>query len=121
MPSLFERLGGKGAVDVAVDKFYVKVLADPLLAPFFASTDMKKQAAHQKAFLTMAFGGPANYPGRAMREAHAALVKRGLTDKHFDAVVTHLAGTLKELGVKDADIAEVGKIAESVRKDVLGR
>jgi hemoglobin len=41
---LFERLGGQGAVDLAVDKFYGKVLADDLVKDFFKTVDMTKQA-----------------------------------------------------------------------------
>lgn len=51
--SVYDQLGGEAAVDIAVDKFYEKVLADPLVNGFFKDTDMKKQAAHQKAFLTV--------------------------------------------------------------------
>lgn len=121
MPTLYETLGGEPAVNAAVDIFYRKVLSDDRISRFFEGVDMEKQAQKQKAFLTMVFGGPHNYTGKDMRTAHARLVKDGLTDSHFDAVVENLAATLKELGVGDAHIGEVAKIAESVRGDVLGR
>lgn len=121
MSSLYERLGGAGAVDAAVDIFYRKVLSDDRIAHFFDTVDMERQAAKQKAFLTMVFGGPAHYTGKDMREGHRHLVKQGLDDTHFDAVVENLAATLAELGVPAADIAEVGAIANSVRSDVLDR
>jgi len=70
MSALFEKIGGGAAVDAAVDKFYEKVLADDRIKHFFEGVDMKRQADHQKKFLTFAFGGPANYSGRSMREAH---------------------------------------------------
>lgn len=121
MSSLYERLGGEAAIDAAVDRFYAKVLADDLLKPFFAHTDMEKQHRMQKAFLTMAFGGPGNYSGRGMRAAHEKVVSEGLSDEHFDAVVGHLATTLQELGVAEEDIAEVATVANSIRNDVLCR
>ncbi len=119
--SLYERIGGEAAVNAAVDIFYRKVLADDRINKFFEGVDMDKQAAKQKAFLTFAFGGPANYSGKDMREGHAHLVAKGLNDSHFDAVMEHLGATLKELGVADDLIAEAAAIAESVRNDVLGR
>ncbi len=119
--SLFERIGGEAAVDAAVDIFYRKVLADDRINSFFEGVDMDKQAAKQKAFLTFAFGGPANYSGKDMRDGHAHLVARGLNDSHFDAVMENLGATLKELGVADDLITEAAAIAESVRNDVLGR
>jgi hemoglobin len=119
--SLYERIGGEAAVDAAVDIFYRKVLSDHRINRFFESVDMEKQAAKQKAFLTMAFGGPANYSGEDMRNGHAHLVKLGLNDSHFDAVMEHLGATMEELKVAPELIAEAAAIAESTRNDVLGK
>lgn len=119
--TLYERIGGEAAVNAAVDLFYRKVLNDYRINRFFDSTDMDKQIAKQKAFFTMAFGGPNNYTGQDMRNAHAHLVKMGLDDSHFDAVMEHLGATLVELNVPANLIAEAAAIAESARKDVLGR
>jgi len=116
MSTLFERIGGEKAVDAAVDIFYEKVLADTRINSFFENLDMVAQARKQKAFLTMAFGGPHNYSGKDMRSGHAHL---GLTQEHFDAVVENLAATLTQLGVAASDIQEVAGIAESVKADVL--
>lgn len=119
--SLFDQLGGEAAVNAAVDIFYRKVLADHRINRFFDNVDMEQQAAKQKAFLTMAFGGPNNYTGTDMRNAHAKLVKMGLDDSHFDAVMEHLSGTLRELNAPENLISQVAAIAESTRSDVLGR
>ncbi len=118
MSTLYERLGGEAAVNAAVDIFYKKVLADERINHFFQNLDMVAQANKQKAFLTMAFGGPHNYSGKDMRVGHAHLA---LNEGHFNAVVELLAATLKELGVGDSDIGEVAKIANSVKDDVLNR
>ena len=120
-PSLYERLGGEAAVDAAVDVFYDKVLSDYRINRYFEKSDMAKQAAHLKAFLTFAFGGPNNYTGRSLRDGHARLVNNGLSDFHYDAVMEHLGATLKQLNVPDDLIEEVTAIAESVRNEVLGR
>ena len=119
--SLYEKLGGEAAVNAAVDIFYRKVLADYRINRFFDNSDMEKQAAKQKAFLTMAFGGPNNYSGQDMRNAHAHLVKMGLNASHFDAVMEHLGATLTELNVPAELIAQAAAIAESTRNDVLGK
>ena len=120
-PSLYEQLGGAAAVDAAVDIFYRKVLVDDRLSRFFEDVDMDRQAAKQKAFLTMVFGGPANYSGLDMRKGHAHLVKLGMNDSHVDAVIELLGQTLTELGVPAEKIGKVAAIAESVRDDVLSR
>ena len=54
---LYQEIGGEPAVNAAVDLFYRKVLKDDRMKRFFDGVDMDKQAAKQKAFLTMAFGG----------------------------------------------------------------
>ena len=119
--TLYERIGGEPAVNAAVELFYRKVLNDYRINRFFDNSDMDKQIAKQKAFFTMAFGGPNNYTGQDMRNAHAPLLKMGLDDSHFDAVMEHLGATLVELNVSADLIAEAAAIAESARKDVLGK
>jgi hemoglobin len=119
--SLFNEIGGEGAVNAAVDIFYRKVLKDDRIKRFFEGVDMNKQAAKQKAFLTMAFGGPHNYSGADMRKGHAHLVAQGLNDTHFDAVMEHLGATLTELKVPGNLITQAAAIAESTRKDVLNK
>ncbi|WP_426415004.1 group I truncated hemoglobin [Aestuariirhabdus sp. LZHN29] len=116
--SLYDKIGGAPAVERAVELFYRKVMADERIASFFSNVNMQSQARRQKAFLTMVFGGPVEYTGKQMREAHAHLK---LDETHFNAVVTHLRATLSELGVSEADIAEVMVIANSVKDDVLDR
>ena len=119
--SLYDQIGGAPVVEAAVDLFYRKVLTDDLISHFFDDTDMNEQRAKQKAFLTMALGGPHEYTGKDLRTAHAPLVEKGLDDSHFDAVAGHLQATLEELGVPAALIAEVMTVAASTRDDVLNR
>ena len=119
--SLYEKLGGEPAVNAAVDIFYRKMLTDDRVSRFFEGVDMDRQAAKQTAFLTMVFGGPAEYSGKDMYEGHKHLIKMGLDDSHVDVVIENLGATLTELGVANDLIQEVASIANSVRDDVLGR
>lgn len=124
MTTLFDKLGGEAAIDLAVDKFYERVLADERIKHFFANTDMAKQRRHQKKFLTYAFGGSDNYDGRLMRAAHKKLVEQqGLAGEHFDAVAENLMATLEEMGVSEELRAEVAAIAAAPqhKKDVLNQ
>ena len=121
MATIYEQLGGEDAIHAAVVIFYGRVLSDRRVARFFAGLDMDQQIAKQRAFMTLAFGGPSTYSGRQMRAAHAPLVARGLSDEHFDAVVEHLGATLREMGVREALVAEVLDAVGATRADVLGR
>jgi hemoglobin len=119
--SLFESIGGEAAVNAAVDLFYRKVLMDESISNFFESTDMDAQRNKQKSFLTFAFGGPNNYSGKSLRDAHTPLVNNGLNETHFMAVAGHLQSTLDELGVPKELSAQVMAIAAGTIDDVLNR
>lgn len=114
--SVFDNIGGTAAVDAAVDIFYRKVLMDDRISHFFESTDMDAQRGKQKAFLTMAFGGPNNYSGKDMRAAHKGM---NLTETHFTAVAENLVETLQELNVPQTEIDAIVDICLSVKDDVL--
>lgn len=119
--TIYEQLGGRDAVNAAVEIFYRKMLSDDRVSNFFDDVDMDGQIAKQASFLTMVLGGPNDYTGKDMREGHQHLVDQGLNDKHVDIVIEHLGATLSELGASDEQIGKVAAIAESVRDDVLNR
>lgn len=116
--SIYEKIGGTAAVDAAVDIFYRKVLIDDRISHFFDSVDMDTQIAKQKAFLTMAFGGPNGYTGKDIRTAHKHM---NLTEEHFTAVAENLIAALNELSVPEEYINQIVAIAISVKDDVLNR
>lgn len=58
MASLYDRLGGAGAIEAATDLLYKKLYADPVLSQVFTKPvnkkfDINKQKSHMRAFLTM--------------------------------------------------------------------
>jgi len=116
--SLYHRLGGKAAVEAAVDKFYVKVLADKRINHFFEDINMTTQHRRQKAFLSAAFGSPVAWKGKDMRRAHEDMT---LTEVHFNAVAENLQKTLEEMKVPQPLIGEVMTIAASTKDAVLNR
>jgi hemoglobin len=116
--SLYHRLGGKAAVEAAVDKFYVKVLADKRINHFFEDINMTTQHRRQKAFLSAAFGSPVAWKGKDMRRAHEDMT---LTEVHFNAVAENLQKKLEEMKVPQPLIGEVMTIAASTKDAVLNR
>ena len=113
---LFDKLGGKSSITAVVDTFYELVLNHPDVAPFFAETNMKKQKLHQANFISFALGGPNEYTGRGLREAHANM---GLTELEFNVIAQLLAEALKKHGVGDDDIKKALEIVGSTKNDVL--
>ena len=118
---LFARIGGDPAVDVVVDSFYSRVLADPRISKFFENTDMDHLKKMQKQFFAKAFGGPDPYTGADIRKAHERLVAEGLNDSHFGIVAEHLHGVLKDFQVDPPIIDEIMEIVGSTKDDVLNR
>ncbi|GIU89038.1 MAG: chemotaxis protein [Acidimicrobiia bacterium] len=113
--TLLDRLGGAEAVAAAVDGFYRRVLADPLLAPFFDGVNMKVQRGRLTKFIVSAAGGPA-YRGRDMRSAHAHLA---IAPEHFDAVAGHLVAQLTDMGVDPLLIDEVVGAIAPLADDII--
>ena len=102
--TLYERLGGEAAVAALIDELYVRATGDPLFTPFFEKIDMQRLKAHQFAFTSQALGGPHPYSWPSLVQAHAGL---RIEQRHFDAFVEHLRGSLREIGTADDLSAEI--------------
>jgi len=118
---LYELIGGRQAVQAAVETFYKKVLSDPSLSPFFDRTDMPHQVALQSMFISMLLGGDVVYTGKEIRGAHAGARDLGLNDSHFDSFLKHLRAALKEQGVQPDKLENVMALLENKRTEILGR
>jgi len=116
--SLYQKLGGKAAIDAAVELFYKKVLADDRVKHFFDDVSMEKQRRKQKEFLSFALGGPLPWTGKDMRKAHEGM---GLTEAHFNAIAENLIATLKDLKINQDLIDQVIAVVATTKDDVLGR
>lgn len=116
-PSLYERLGGETIIDRLVTAFYVRVLADANLAPFFRHSPIDKLHAMQREFFAMATGGPVTYTGRPLAHAHHG---RGITRDHFARFTQHLVETLLENGASQADSDEVIEHVNTLVNEVTG-
>ncbi len=118
--TLYEYLGPH-LIDALVDRLYDRVSKDERLAPFFAHMDLARLRIRMKEFLTFVTGGPSRYRGADLRTAHTMPVSMGMRDEHFEMVVAVLVAELKDFGVAEDRIAELGVLVESVRRDVLNR
>lgn len=94
--SIYEEIGSQKALIAVVDDFYDRVLADPELAVFFKGTNMSRLKGMQVEFFAAALGGPDVYRGRSMKDVHRG---RGIGQRHFDLVATHLNEALSGAGV----------------------
>jgi hemoglobin len=116
--SHYDRIGGANAVKAAVDLFYDKVLVDPELAGYFSDVDMVGQRRHLTLMLTTVLGGPDEYAGRGLAEAHQPL---NIPVEHYAMVGGHLVVTLTELGVPADILADVQTVLGQVQDQVVSR
>jgi hemoglobin len=117
-PTLYDRLGGKDGVDAIVDSFTKNLLADPRVnKPFKKSKDglaqFKQHFAEQICQLA---GGPCQYTGKAMGEAHKGM---GINDAQFDAVVEDLKLALDEKGATEQDKSELFAALAPMKPDIV--
>lgn len=109
MPNIYQKLGEAYGVRQAVDAFYMDVVTDEQLTPYFAGVDMVKLRRHTTALLVAVTGGPSYYTGRDLGAAHSQL---GITSEHFMRVVRHLVHALEAADLDSASIdAVVGALA----------
>jgi hemoglobin len=116
-PSLYDRLGGESGIETLIVAFYVRVLADEKLAPFFRGVSIEKLHKMQREFFAMALGGPITYSGRPLAHVHHG---RGITTGHFSHFVGHLVATLEDMGVSEAESSAVIERINGYANEVTG-
>lgn len=119
--TLLMLVGGERQVNRVVDALYQSVMADELVAPFFADIDLERQRAHMVRFLVAALNEDA-FSVEMLRNAHARQVREaGLTDVHFDRIGEHIVAALKQAQLHGEIIDEIVDLLESLRPIVLNR
>lgn len=114
--TVFDRLGGHDAVENVVNDFYDRVLSDERVVHHFEDTDTTELRAHQVQFISAVTGGPVQYSGQDMREAHEGM---GITDEEFDVVADHLDTALAENDVSGDDREQVLAEVEELRPEIV--
>ena len=114
--TVFDRIGGRESVEDVVDEFYDRVLNDERVVHHFEGTDTTALRAHQVQFISAVTGGPVEYTGTDVGEAHRGM---GITDEEFDVVARHLDRALAENGVPDEDREAIVAEVEDLRPEIV--
>lgn len=112
----YERVGGGPAIKAVVDRFYELLMGDERLAGFFARTDLTQLKRHQVLLISQVMGGPAQYDGQDLRQAHAGL---DISSDDFTLVVSYLGQALGEAGVPADIVARVGAELAGAKADIV--
>jgi hemoglobin len=113
--SIYDQIGGHAALEVVVDDFYTRVLADDELSGFFSGTNMSRLKGRQVEFFAAALGGPDPYTGAAMRQVHQG---RGITMHHFTLVAGHLSDSLAAAGVPAETIEKIMAVVSPLATEI---
>jgi len=107
--ALYRALGGQPGITKVVDAALAEIHGDLRINLFFEKTDMADLRRLLIEQICNATGGPCEYTGRSMEEAHSGL---NLTDSDFDAFVEDL--------VRAMDSQKVPKDLQKQLLDLLG-
>lgn len=116
--TIYRGIGGREAVEDVVDDFYDRVLSDEQLTEYFEGMDVQELRAHQVQFISSVAGGPTDYSGGDMREAHAHL---DIDEDDFDTVATHLERALRTNGVGTENTEAIMAEVAALKAPILGR
>ena len=116
--SLYERLGGKGAITAVVDDFVGRVAADNRINGKFANANIPRLKMLLVEQICQASGGPCTYTGRDMKTAHGGM---GITSQEFDALVGDLAASLNKFKVPEREKNELLGALAPMKKDIVQR
>ncbi|AKN15796.1 group I truncated hemoglobin [Mycobacterium haemophilum] len=113
--SIYDRVGGHEALELVVEDFYARVLADDHLSRFFTGTNMNRLKGRQVEFFAAALGGPERYTGVSMKQVHQG---RGITKHHFNLVAGHLIDSLFSAGVPSDTVVEIFGVIAPLADDI---
>jgi hemoglobin len=119
--SLFERLGGKAAIEKVTDDLLAIIKDDKRIKAQFAKVFADKKKAEVVRnnivdFLCKATGGDCEYKGKDMKETHKTMK---IKDADFDAFMEDAGKALDKNNVAAAEKDEVVKALEATRADVV--
>ncbi|MBB3190715.1 group I truncated hemoglobin [Halomonas cerina] len=120
--SLYDRLGGLAPITVVVSDFIDILLVDDVINanPAVNKARERVPAPYLKYRVTslvcQATGGPCEYKGRSMYEAHAHL---DITEAEWDHMVMLFTELLDEHGVPDQETQELLAIIGSTKGEIV--
>lgn len=116
--TLYDQLGGRSGVERLIDAAMKRVHADPRIKALFADLDRREQRKLFVEQLCAASGGPCEYTGRTMEEAHSGL---NLTDSDFDAFVSDIIVAMNEIKLPVDTQRPVLQLYWSMKPQVVGQ
>jgi len=121
--SLYERLGGVNAISMVVDRFSDKIVenpklnVNPALKEWNASGQLPALKFMRTLWICQQAGGPFQYTGKPLGEAHAHL---HIAPEEFDEVGAEIAGALDHFKVPEREKQELLAVIVANKGKVVG-
>ncbi|HEY6940706.1 group 1 truncated hemoglobin [Dokdonella sp.] len=116
--SLYRALGAQAGIEKVVDAALGEIHNDPHINLFFANTDMPDLRRLLIEQFCAATGGPCEYTGRSMEEAHGGL---NLTDDDFDRFVGDLVRAFDKAAVPKDQQQRLLALFGPMRPQIVGQ
>jgi len=116
--ALYDRLGGKPAIQAVVDDFIGNVAADRRINQRFAGTNIPRLKTMLVDQICEASGGPCKYTGKSMLESHRGM---NISDGEFTALVEDLVKALDKSKVPAQEKNELLTALGGMKKDIVGK
>ena len=118
--TLYERLGGAAGIRRIVDGAVAAHMDNPLIGHRFAPyADQPERVEeikrHTCDFFAAGSGGPDDYRGRSMADAHRGME---IEATEYDAACDDILGTMKALNYETRTRGEGGEILQSLKPEI---
>ncbi|SDL65561.1 hemoglobin [Franzmannia pantelleriensis] len=119
--SLYQRLGGEQGIALLVDDIVEAHMQNPTVqARYLPALDdpehLEELKGHLRDFLSAGSGGPAEYRGKNMLEAHRGM---NVGEAEYMAVMDDILGVLDRHGVDPQTRQEMLGIVYSLKEEIL--
>lgn len=116
-PTLYERIGGRDAIQaIVIDAFHI-VGTDRRIAARFAHVQANQIATNLVDLLCERSGGPCVYKGVNMADSHEGMRIR---DEEFDALVEDIVEAMRRANVAERERRESVALLGKMRNAIVG-
>ena len=115
---LYDRLGGKPAIQAVVDDFVGNVAGDARINKRFANADIPRLKTMLVDQICEASGGPCKYTGASMADAHRGMK---IEDAEFNALVEDLVKSLDKFKVPSQEKTELLTALGGMKPQIVNR
>jgi len=118
--SLFERLGGSSGIAALVEEVLAMHMENPVIRarfrPYLGTDKLTVAKKHLCAFLEAGSGGPAQYTGRSMVDAHRGM---NVSEAEYMAAIDDILAALRKHAVDEQTQKDVLAIAYTLKGDII--